>query len=679
MSSMLTSISMADVIDPDTAVLHIPRMIRQDEYGYRTSVEGKEVSPLTVVPLNQAFPISKSGGPASASFVLKRFADGYYVCSCPAWKFSTERDKMRKSCSHLKDVLGETYENDRIALAKEAKSTVFEHTKFRRTTSDGHHARHTHAKSMLDDHFRQLSQSQSDLLPTSQTNLVASSSVNNANGKRSDHRVPEERSASTSKFRVTPVQAEQDSDTETEGEEVVTSRGTATSGPSRLPAPAATQPSATAGRTRSAYHGDEDDDFGLDQDDAHASPSKRARRGKRSAGDSDDDKVRIYRIETLSSMFRLTPYSLLSDHRCLCFLQSHGCWMLTRQSLDRKRWIPPVGGSAKSSTVCVPFGMGKGSTRVKRSNGVHQLGGNNVSQRVSCDRYGRPELTLRVHHNCPCLVLLGLPKDITLDGELWMARGAFDQTSQICRTTVRLGRLRTFSHFLERDSMERQWLREQVGGRLASQDRLRDARGALSLLRSTGIEKSVRFADVIATASSTASSSEWKALKRSLRRRKKHSAVKSRPSSRFAVAGSFLRALFGRHPAEQSQPGSVRPVPRPVPPSRPVFKRCTRCGKVVKRGKSRNVDEAVSNRANADQSVSEPLLPSATSNSISFSSRRPHAYSTLAALPPGRNIPSAYTHVCRRKTKSSNEWNRIKFMVSSFVSLAKSVLKKHGC
>ena len=68
---------------------------------------------------------------------------------------------------------------------------------------------------------------------------------------------------------------------------------------------------------------------------------------------------------------------------------------------------------------------------------------------------------------------LGLPKDITLDGELWLGRGKFHLTSQICRSTVRMGRLRTFQHYLERESAEREWLREQRGGRLASQERLR--------------------------------------------------------------------------------------------------------------------------------------------------------------------------------------------------------------
>ena len=291
---MLTSISMADVIDPVTAVLHIPKMIRQDEYGYRTSVDAKEVSPLTVLPLNQAFPISKIGGPASSSFVLKRLADGYYVCSCPAWKFSTERDKMRKTCTHLKDVLGEQYEAERIALAKEAKSTVFEHSKFRRTTSDVHHARHNHAKNMLDDHFRQLSQGQPDI-SSSRPNIAASDPVASTSA-HTDVPTPSSRNTNsvTSKPRMAPAaQAQDDSDTETEEEEVTLSQSVAP----RPADPSASvykyqAPTASTSRTRPAYDDSDDDNYGLNPDDVQISPSKRARRGRRSALDNgDDDKV----------------------------------------------------------------------------------------------------------------------------------------------------------------------------------------------------------------------------------------------------------------------------------------------------------------------------------------------------------------------------------------------------
>lgn len=261
----------------------------------------------------------------------------------------------------------------------------------------------------------------------------------------------------------------------------------------------------------------------------------------------------------------------------------------------------------------------------------------------------------------------GLPKDITLDGELWMARGTFDQTSQICRTTVRLGRLRTFTHFLDRDSMERQWLREQVGGRLASQDRVRGERSALSLLPSSAR----RVDEVIATgpqpASSTTSTSAWKTWKRSgSQARSDHSSRKrclrseSSEPSRFGVARTFLRTLFGRSSVLQGPAASMETQrPRPA-----ATLRCARCGKIVKRRKARAPRPDEEERTNADQLLSEPPLPSAPAST----SRQPHVYSTINTSISGlsaRTIPSAYTHVCRRKSKSSNEWNRIKFMVGT--------------
>lgn len=282
---------------------------------------------------------------------------------------------------------------------------------------------------------------------------------------------------------------------------------------------------------------------------------------------------------------------------------------------------------------------------------------------------------------CRILRLTGLPKDITLDGELWMKRGTFDQTSQICRTTVRLGRLRTFSHFLDRDSMERQWLREQVGGRIASQDRLRAERSALSLLCSS--VRARRAAEHATPARSSAASSSWKAWKRSVLKSATSDGhakpkIRSRSAPRSSVASSFLRSLFGR---SIGRSGSTLLVER-TKPRRLLTKRCPRCGKVVRRmaisSKNPSGNVETGERANADQRLSEPLLPpsapatsipphDATTGTTLTSSRRPHAYTMLDASHSGtsrRTIPSTYTHVCRRKSKSSNEWHQIKFMVS---------------
>lgn len=315
---MLTSISMADVIDPDTAVLHIPKMIRQDEYGYRTSNDGKDISPLTVIPLDTAFPTSKASGPASVSFVLKRFAEGYYVCSCPAWKFSTERDKMRKTCSHLKDCLGERYETERIALAKEAKSTGFDNARLRRTTSDGYHARHTHAKSVLNDHFRQLSHSQPEISLSDISKGFSGDEIRNDQGRPSIDTPSRDFPASPTQARPTHVQNELNSDTETEDEEVVASQANQSRPSGPTSARSTTPISKThVGNNRRAYNDHDDDEYGFDPEDVQMSPSKRARRGNRSNYNSDDEKVRerdfIFFFFPIAFVSRLTLFSLRSS------------------------------------------------------------------------------------------------------------------------------------------------------------------------------------------------------------------------------------------------------------------------------------------------------------------------------------------------------------------------------
>lgn len=673
MSTMLTSVLMADVIDPQTAVLHIPKMIRQDEYGYRTSVDGKEVPPLTVIPLNQAFHISKAGGSASSSFILKRFAEGYYVCSCPAWKFSTERDKMRKTCTHLKDVLGEQYEHDRIALAKEAKSTIFEHSKFRRTTSDGHHARHTHAKSMLDDHFRQLSQSQPDVpssnkAPGSSLNEVPSRTpIDEPTRPRSTDPVntskPTPRSASA-------PQAAGDSDTETEEEDFVPSKAVPSHRPVTSTSTSVHPISSTgAGNTRPAYDDDDTVDYGFDPDDVQRSPSKRARRGKKSARDSDDDKVSqwspplLCRTQVVSDFDRSLPMPISLVQVSLLLAKP---WLLDADpSKPRSKAMDPTGWwiSEKLDGVRAFWDGQRLYSRQKIEwNAPSWWKSRELVSIAFFLSSQAPKLTKGL------IVLFrfffsGLPKDITLDGELWMARGTFDQTSQICRTTVRLGRIRTFSHYIERDSMERQWLREQVGGRVASQDRLRDARFALSMPRTLSLAQG-----------DGALASSWKAWKRStlpgsasLGKNKRRSKAKDQKSPRLAVATWFLRALFGRQSADSCRTFHVQRRSAPTSAS----KRCPRCGKIVKRTRASASDHAKLQRANADRLVSELTLPSVPATSMlasnASSSRRPHIYSALPSLrtfPSGVTTPSAYTHVCRRKSKSSNEWNRIKFMVS---------------
>lgn len=229
--------------------------------------------------------------------------------------------------------------------------------------------------------------------------------------------------------------------------------------------------------------------------------------------------------------------------------------------------------------------------------------------------------------------------------------------------------------------MERQWLREQVGGRIASQDRLRAERSATIRIPSPG--QATGDATRGTPVDTTPALSSWKAWKRSFSSSaKRKSKRKGRlQAARTAVAGSFLRALFGRASSSIGVPTLIEAKAS----RRPTLKRCPRCGKVVKRRKAKDLarldaarssDPAQEKRANADKPLPKPAMPSAPPPSAparnsntgtpSTSTRRPHVYSMLDSSRSGftlRTIPSAYTHVCRRKSKSSNEWNRIKFMV----------------
>ncbi|ETS63010.1 hypothetical protein PaG_02782 [Moesziomyces aphidis] len=606
---------MAEVIDPETAVLHIPKMIRQDEYGYRTSVEAKDVAPLSHMPLNEPFHISRPGTAAS-SFVLKRFAEGYYICSCPAWKFSTERDKMRKTCQHLMDVLGETYETERISLAQEAKSTIWEINKFRRTTSQGHHTRHMHAKGVLDDHFRQLSQSQ----PEPSTSNLEKAKDPSASEKAGSEAGP----SKTSQRRAKPAN---DSETETETEDEILHETQPTRAAS--PSPAVPKPATAAASLSRSRPDDQDEDEdrdAFDPDSVHASPSKRARRGRASACDDSDDKI---------SLLLAKPWLLEAD-----------------PSKPRSKAMDPTNWWVS-----------------EKLDGVRAFWD---GQRL----YSRQ----KIEWNAPTWWKERLPKDITLDGELWMARGMFSQTSQICRTTVRLGRLRTFTHFLQRDSMERQWLREQLGGRLASQHRLLAAKSAATC-------KALGRADTGASGSAVPSASAWKTLKASVfkasartSKRALRRELQRSPTERAVLPRSLLLALFGRSldPSSESKSANGPRLAR----RRPVIvKRCPWCGKILQRRRTQpssagepassdppRRDSAVRvRRTNADQlpfvlplmstSTFNPPLDAGPVNTTPSSSRRPHPYALLGSL------RSINTHVCRRKSKSSSEWNRIKFMI----------------
>ena len=145
-SRMAGRISLSDAIEESTGTLNVPALVQQDRYGQRSHTTGRTVKPLRAIALDEPLKLEKNG----SVFTLKRMRDGYYVCSCPAWRFSQERDKFRKTCVHLSEVLGEQYERERTALAREAASGTT------RVASSA--ARVAHAKTVLENRVRELSQ-----------------------------------------------------------------------------------------------------------------------------------------------------------------------------------------------------------------------------------------------------------------------------------------------------------------------------------------------------------------------------------------------------------------------------------------------------------------------------------------------------------------------------------------
>ncbi len=170
-------------------------------------------------------------------------------------------------------------------------------------------------------------------------------------------------------------------------------------------------------------------------------------------------------------------------------------------------------------------------------------------------------------------------------------------------------------------------------------------------------------------------SSSARTSKTALRRELKRS-----QTERAVLPRSLLLALFGRSldPSSGSKSANGPRLAR----RRPVIvKRCPWCGKILQRRRTQpssageptssdppRRDSAVQvRRTNADQlPFVLPLMPTSTFNppldagpvnTTPSSSRRPHPYAMLGSL------RSINTHVCRRKSKSSSEWNRIKFMV----------------
>lgn len=236
-----------------------------------------------------------------------------------------------------------------------------------------------------------------------------------------------------------------------------------------------------------------------------------------------------------------------------------------------------------------------------------------------------------------------------------MARGTFDQTSQICRSTVRLGRLRTFKHYLQRDPMERQWLREQAGGKQASQERIRGLKQARIAL---DVWQDIKDY----TACATPRLYSWKKIKRVKLEFKKAKSDKLGHKSRLLLAQSFVSALAG---AVNAADCALTFPQKDFARRRKVIRRCAGCGKrLVDKKKSRCLsdlgvpaDACKVARAHTDH---VPLTASSLVSNSEPPCSRLRTNDTTSTM--RSNAP--FAHVCLRKTKNSNEWNRIKFMVS---------------
>ncbi|SPO39866.1 related to DNA ligase [Pseudozyma flocculosa] len=687
---MPTGISMGSIVDLDTATLHIPDMVRTDEYGLRSSVPGKSIPPKTVIEIGKPLEHSKNG---SGKFTLKRFEAGFYVCSCPAWLYNQERDKFRRSCPHLSEVLGDEYEEERVRVAKDAPSSVWEDKGITRRASGSTVAsRMARARSMLDEQLQEASQK--DQGASKDCDGGVSKAVDNADkapaDKASETTSAEDAaasgvaaSASSNSKRPAPVGQQDDSETEDEWELV--KPVAQAPGPSNAAARTPEAPEAAAGVGKAFS-------FPWEQ----PSPSKKGRNGK---ADKNDDKVKL--LLGHSWVLNADPKKPKSKP-----MDPSGWWV--SEKVGFLPGLAVVIKQLKSDGTATPD-----APVVLQLDGVRAFWD---GQRL----FSRQNL----EWNAPTWWKDQLPKDLALDGELWMRRGEFDLTSQICRTTVRMGKLRTFKHFLQRDSMERSWLREQLGGRLASQHRIRQEEArrrrmatsqsqakSQSQSQSQSQAQSRRrphgdgqapLGDVTNLASSlpdppapttgegieeapaalTSSgkrASRWKSQKR-LGLRVGRDLVQSGEISMFALAQLSFCALLPR-----PRPRQRKLVSEQVSPTQT----CTRCGR-GKRPVATSPSELPSNpseagaqskkRKRSDAKTSHASRPSAPPLVTPPSASAAPALATPAARPPrdavrpgmtsphfrrrSRFHPANFLPAYRSDTKRSSEWHNIKYMVS---------------
>ncbi|KAE8188961.1 hypothetical protein CF328_g6433 [Tilletia controversa] len=71
------------------------------------------IAPAKLMEVDQVEEVLGSG---KNPYKLKRHSD-HYSCTCPAWRFQSSVSITARTCKHLKALLGEKYENERVVAA----------------------------------------------------------------------------------------------------------------------------------------------------------------------------------------------------------------------------------------------------------------------------------------------------------------------------------------------------------------------------------------------------------------------------------------------------------------------------------------------------------------------------------------------------------------------------------
>ncbi|PWN51490.1 hypothetical protein IE53DRAFT_378908 [Violaceomyces palustris] len=411
-------IRIQDIVDIETATLKIPSITISDQWGQRSVLPSCDVQPLNLIALDQPVKVKAiGGGVVDQEFTLKRFRKGYYVCSCPSFRFNREKRKFEKSCSHLVSHLGEVYEKRRVGLVRYFSTGEEEEEEeggggggglWKRVSSA--QARQSHAKAFL---------SQRD------SSAQSSGSFKDREGLKRNEELEEggnpRGEESKNKVKVGGGREE----AYNEGM-VLESNSNKRSKPNNC------LPNSILGDREEV-----DGSSGSETEEEVALPLKSRNHLPGTNSSPSNSRAKQRSIPTSSPSKRKKREEDQEDPVKLLLAKP---WILEDDPNEKKK-----------KKAMDPEGWWVS----EKLDGVRAFWD---GERL----WSRQQL----EWNAPSWWKDRLPKDITLDGELWMARGTFDQTSQICRTSVRMGRLETFQHHLERSEREREWLNEQLGGRI---------------------------------------------------------------------------------------------------------------------------------------------------------------------------------------------------------------------